>query len=94
MDPKTQSMPTIAKGNIIREKLIDLTSSDFTDEFGFFLRSSTGGVVRVVPAGNEDSEAITKTITASPFAIDPTIYRKVFRLITSPDTELYACYGV
>jgi len=87
-------MQTHSLGNIIREKLIDLSTGDFTDETGFFLRSSTGGAVRVCPLNNLDSEAETKTITASPFAIDCTIYRKVFRLITSPDTELYACYGV
>jgi hypothetical protein len=83
-----------ALGNILREVPIDLSTGDFTDENGFFLRSSTGGIARVCPKNNLDSEAETKTITASPFAIDCTIYRKVFRLITSPDTELYACYGV
>lgn len=83
-----------ALGNILREVPIDLSSGNFEDKNGFFLRSSTGGVVRVCPMNNEDSEAETKTITASPFAIDCTLYRKVFQLITSPDTELFACYGV
>jgi hypothetical protein len=87
-------MQTHSLGNIIREIPIDLSAGDFEDNNGFFLRSSTGGVVRVCPLNNEDSEAETKTIPDSYCAIDPTIYRKVFRLITSPDTELYACYGV
>jgi hypothetical protein len=41
-----------------------------------------------------DAEAITKIVTATPYFIDPVLCRKVFSLVTSPDTELYAGYGV
>lgn len=83
-----------AKGNITREKLIDLSSGDFTDENGFFIRSGSGGVIKYCPVGNEDSEAITKTVEASAIFVDPVICRKVFKLVTSPDTEIYIGYGV
>jgi len=85
---------TIPMSNITREVHLDLSSGDFTDEHGFFLRSANGGIVKYCPVGNEDSEAITKTIDASAYFIDPVICRKVFKLVTTPDTELYAGWGI
>jgi len=84
----------IAMANITRELEIDLSSGDFTDENGFFIRSGTGGIIKYCPVGNVDTEAITKTIAASAYFIDPVICRKVFKLVTSPDTEIYIGYGV
>lgn len=84
----------IAMGNITREVSLNLTSGDFTDERGFFIRSDTGGIIKYCPVGNEDSEAITKTVDASSYFIDPVICRKVFKLVTSPDTGIYIGYGV
>ena len=82
-------------GNILYVKLIDVSINDFTDENGFFLRSGTDAIVKYCPLNNKtDAEAITKTITASPYFIDPVICRKVFRLVTSPDASFYAGYGV
>lgn len=81
-------------GNITREVQMDLSAADFEDANGFFVRSSSGGVIKYLPFGNADNEPITKTIEASAYFIDPVIMRKVFRLTTSPDTELYIGYGV
>ena len=84
-----------ALGNILREVPIDLSTGDFTDENGFFVRAAADGVIKYCPMNNKsDAEAITKTVTATPYFIDPVLCRKVFRLVTSPDTALYAGYGV
>lgn len=93
---KNRSKGFVTQGmmNITREKLIDLSTSDFTDENGFFLRSGTGGIVKYCPIGNADAEFIIKTMPTSASFCDPTICRKVFRLVTSPDTELYAGWGI
>ena len=85
---------TKTMGNITREVHLDLSSGDFTDDNGFFIRTAVDGVIKYCPVGNEDSEAITKTVTASPYFIDPVICRKVFRLVTSPDTDIYIGYGI
>ena len=88
-------MQTHGLSNIIDEKLIDLSTADFVDENGFFLRSGTDAIVKYCPMNRPlDSQAITKTITASPYFIDPVLMRKVFRLVTSPDASFYAGYGV
>jgi len=88
-------MQTHGLMNIVYEKAIDLSSGDFTDENGFFVRSGTDGILKYCPLNNKtDAEAITKTIEASSYFIDPVICRKVFRLVTTPDTTLYAGYGV
>jgi hypothetical protein len=92
--PSTGSRPTKEMGNIIRVVPIDLSTGDFTDENGFFIRSDTDGVIKYCPIGNGDSEYITKNISASSIFNDPEVIRKVFRLVTTPDTELYAGYGV
>ena len=83
-----------AMGNITREFQPDLSTGDFEDENGFFIRSSSGGVIKYCPVGNADNEAITKTIEASAYFIDPVICRKIFRLTTSPDTDIYVGYGI
>lgn len=85
----------VSMGNITYEKKIDLSTGDFTDENGFFVRSAVDAVIKYCPVGNKtDAEAITKTITASPYFIDPVRVRKVFRLVTTPDADFYAGYGV
>lgn len=88
-------MQTHSLGNILREVPIDLSAGDFTDENGFFVRAGADGIIKYCPLNNKtDAEAIIKTVTATPYFIDPVICRKVFRLVTTPDTELYAGYGV
>jgi hypothetical protein len=88
-------MQTHGLMNIVYEKAIDLSSGDFTDENGFFLRSNVDAVVKYCPMNNKtDAEAITKTIEASAYFVDPVIMRKVFRLTTTPDAEFYIGYGV
>lgn len=88
-------MQTHSLGNIVYEKALDLSTGDFTDENGFFLRSAVDAVVKYCPLNNKtDAEAITKTITASAIFEDPVIMRKVFRLVTTPDAQFYIGYGV
>ena len=88
-------MQTHGLNNIIYEKLIDLSTGDFTDENGFFVRAGSDGIIKYCPLNcKTDAESITKTVTGTPYFIDPVICRKVFRLVTSPDTALYAGYGV
>jgi hypothetical protein len=88
-------MQTHSLGNILYEKPIDLSSGDFTDDHGFFLRSNVDAVVKYCPMNNKtDAEAITKTIDGSPYFVDPVLMRKVFRLTTTPDADFYAGYGV
>ena len=88
-------MQTHGLNNIIYEKPIDLSSGDFTDEDGFFLRSAEDTTVTYCPLNNKtDAEAITKTISASPYFIDPVIMRKVFAIGSPVSEDLYAGYGV
>jgi len=88
-------MQTHGLNNIIDEVPIDLSSGDFTNENGFFVRSGLDAVIKYCPMNRPlDSQAITKTITASPYFVDPVLMRKVFRLVTSPDSSFYAGYGV
>ena len=81
-----------ALGNIIREVPVVLTSVDFTDENGFFIRASTDGNIKYCPVGNGDAEAITKTVDATAYFIDPVLCRKVFKIGTT--ATVYAGYGV
>lgn len=87
-------MQTHGLQNILRVVPIDLSAGDFTDENGFFIRAAQDGVIKYCPMNNLDSEAITKTVYASDVFKDPELCRKVFQMPTSPDTELYAGYGV
>lgn len=81
--------------NITRELRINLTSGDFSDDAGFFIRSAVDAVIKYLPFdATTDAEAITKTVSASPYFIDPVLCKKVFRLITSPDSDIYIGYGV
>jgi hypothetical protein len=81
--------------NITREVLVDLSGGDFTDEHGFFIRTANDGVIKYLPFdATTDAEAITKTVTGTPYFIDPVVCKKIFQLVTSPDTEIYIGYGV
>jgi hypothetical protein len=78
--------------NITRVVLIDVSTQDYEDDAGFFIRSGAGNI-KYCPVGNEDSEAITKTVTASAIFTDPEICRKVFSSGTTA-TGIYIGYGV
>jgi len=87
--------------NITREVHISLASGDFTDKAGFFIRTASDGIIKYLPVdayseqyGYDDTQAITKTVSASPYFIDPVVCCKIFQLITSPDTDIYVGYGV
>jgi len=81
-----------AKNNIRRAVAVDLTSTDYVDESGFFIRSGAGDI-KYCPVGNEDSEAITKTVEAKVYFEDPEMCRKIFKVGTTA-TGIYAGYGV
>ena len=80
-------------GNINRSVPIDLTTQDYTNEYGFFIRSNGSGVIKYCPVGNTDVEAITKTVDAQVYFIDPELCRKVFKVGTTA-TGLHAGYGI
>lgn len=81
-------MSQLTQGNIIREKAVDVSSADFEDAQGFFIRATTGGVITYVPLNNQDDEPITKTIEASVVFNDPVMCRKILaEAVTSPATS-------
>ena len=80
------------KTNITRVVAVSLTSTDFESEQPFFIRSAAGDI-KYCPWGNEDSEAITKTVEAKVYFEDPEQCRKIFKVGTSA-TGIYAGYGV
>ena len=81
------------KGNIVKETLIDVSSADYTNEDGFFIRSNVGGVIKYIPINNLDTEVITKTLEASVIFNDPIVCRKVISTGTVA-TEIYVGMGV
>ena len=91
-------MQTHSLGNILREVPIDLSSGDFEDLNGFFLRSDGGATVTYLPFNNIEAsgETITKTLPASEKFEDPILIKKVYAVEVEqelPD-DLYAGYGV
>ena len=100
MEPHNNQVPDIAMGNIIRELLIDVSKVDYTDEFGFFIRTGDGseqsgdGDIEYCPVGNKtDAQSITKTVTGSAYFIDPVRCRKIISAGTTA-TPVYIGYGV
>jgi hypothetical protein len=83
-----------AKQNIVKSKLVDLSAGDFEPGGGFFIRCNVGGVIKYCNTGHEtDAEAVTKTIEASAYFIDPEYCRKIFKEGTSADA-IYVGFGV
>jgi len=89
-------MQTFALGNILREVPIDLSTGDFEDPNGFFLRSTAGATISYLPMNNSEAsgETITKTLPASASFQDPVICKKVFATGSPLPDDLYAGYGV
>lgn len=91
-------MSQLTQGNIIREKAVDVSSADFEDAQGFFIRANTGGVITYVPLNNQNDEPVTKTIEDSALFTDPVMARKICKEVaTSPATSyasgIYVGYG-
>lgn len=91
-------MSQLTQGNIIREKAVDVSSADYEDKQGFFVRATTGGVITYVPWNNQDSETVTKTISGSAYFNDPVLVRKIVKeVVTSPATSyasgIYVGFG-
>jgi hypothetical protein len=81
-------------GNINRVVPVDLSSGDFEDNNGFFIRSDAGATITYCPLLNEDSEAITKTIDGTSMFVDPELCRKIFATGSPVPDDLYVGYGV
>jgi hypothetical protein len=81
-------------GNIIRVVPIDLSSGDFEDANGFFIKSASGATITYCPMNNQDSEALPKTLAASEKFDDPELCRKVFATGSPLPDDLLAGYGV
>jgi hypothetical protein len=91
---KNAKMGTNAKENITNSALVDLSSGDYEPGGGFFIRANTGGTIKYLNAGHKtDAQAITKTIGASAYFIDPEYCRKIFKEGTTAD-QIYAGFGV
>lgn len=89
----------LSQGNIIREIAVDVSSADFEDANGFFIRATTGGVINYIPVNNQDDEIITKTIDSSEYFTDPVVARKILKeVVTSPATSyasgIHVGYGI
>jgi hypothetical protein len=82
-----------AHGNIERVKSVSVSSNDFEDDNGFFIRAGTAGNIKYCPLLNPDSEAITKAFTASTTFCDPEICRKIFSNGTTAE-DIFVGYGV
>lgn len=79
-------------GNITRVKAVDVSLLDFEDINGFFIRSGAGNI-KYCPIGNGSGEAITKTVDATAYFVDPEICWKIFASGTTA-TGIYVGYGV
>ncbi len=84
-------MDYMRKSIVVMEKLIDLTSEDYEDKAGFFIRSADGGDIKYLPVLND--EPITKTIEGSAIFFDPVLVKKIFKDGTTA-TNIYVGYGV
>jgi len=88
-----------AMGNIRRELPVDVSSDDYSDTQPFFIRAETAGVIRYIPADNQDDEIITKTFEASVDFTSPVMCRKILaEVVTSPAISyasgIYVGYGI
>jgi hypothetical protein len=85
-------MKNNSQGNIVRELAVSVASVDFHDETGFFIRSGAGNIC-YVPINNQDSEAVTKTVEAQVYFVDPVVCKKILKTGTTA-TGIYVGYGV
>jgi hypothetical protein len=85
-------VPTIPMGNIVRSKAVSVAAEDFEDEHGFFIRSGAGNIC-YLPIGCEEGEAITKTVEAQVYFVDPEMCRKIYSAGTTA-TGIVVGYGV
>ena len=89
-----------ALGNILRVVPVDLTSEDFVDENGFFIRAGTTGYLRFCPMNNKtDGELIEKEFAASNIFVDTVLCRKIFKDLSAGSqqelaTNIFVGYGV
>lgn len=81
-------------GNIVRELPVSVASVNYEDESGngFFIRSGAGDIC-YVPINCQDSEAVTKTVEAQVYFVDPVLCKKILKQGTTA-TGIYVGYGV
>jgi hypothetical protein len=76
--------------NVGREVAVDVSANDYEDENGFFIRSGAGDIC-YIPVGNLDTEAVTKTVEAQIYFIDPVLVKKILKTGTTA-TGIYVGY--
>lgn len=66
--------------NIVSEKLIDVSTTNYESTEGFFFHTTVGGAIKYVPVGNKDSGdgIITKTFVASDTYNIPIEVKKIY----------------
>jgi hypothetical protein len=80
-------------GNIISQKLIDVSVQDFEDNNGFFFRCQTAGNIKHCALNDADDLAVIDAFDASPKFDNPEICRKIFKTGTTAEL-IYVGYGV
>ena len=83
----------LANTNIVREKLVDVSSLNYTDESGFFVRVGGDGNLSYVPINNEYDQVITKAVEASAIFNDPVMVKRIVAATTTA-SNVYVGYGV
>jgi hypothetical protein len=78
-----------AKQNIVHEEAVDLSSTDFVDEEGFFFHTTAGGNIKYCAKNDTDAAAVTKTFDATDSYTRPVMARKIFKTGTTA-TGIYA----
>jgi hypothetical protein len=79
--------------NIVREIAVDVSSENYTDENGFFVRCGGDGNLSYVPVGNEFDQVITKAVDASAIFNDPVMVKRIVAATTTA-TLVHVGYGV
>lgn len=83
----------VSQTNIVRERLVDVSAENFTDENGFFIRCGGAGNISYVPMGNQYDEVITKAVDASVYFNDPVMVKRIVAATTTA-TSVYVGYGL
>jgi len=76
---------------VTHEVSVDVSGADFEDNNGFYIRSGAGDIKYCPVLNLSDAEAITKTVEAQVYFVDPVLCRKIFKVGTTA-TGIYIGY--
>lgn len=82
-----------SQGNIISQKLINVSLVDYVDENGFFFRCQGAGNIKHCALNDADNLAVIDAFDASPKFDNPEVCRKIFHTGTTA-TLIYIGQGV